>query len=171
MPAHGETGFLAVLSPDKLHCKYVAVVESENWLRFSVKLGSERPSYATGSGRAMLAYLPPYELDEVLRRARYAKITPRTVSSRRALLAGLKAVREQSVSVVDSGTVSGVVSIAAPIFRASDGAVRAAVSAGGPTERVVRRQRSVEHAVRECAEEISAILSFRGEWPRAPARG
>ena len=163
----GETGFLAVLSPDKRHCKYVAVVESENWLRFSVKLGSERPSFATGSGRAMLAYVPPRELDEVLRGLRFTKVTPNTVGSRRALIAGLKAVREQAVSVVDSGTVSGVVSVAAPIF-GMDGAVRAAVSAGGPAERVLRRQRGVERAVRECAEEISSILGFRGEWPPQP---
>jgi IclR family KDG regulon transcriptional repressor len=165
----GETGFLAVLTPDNLHCRYVAVVESENWLRFSVKLGSQRPSYATGTGRAMLAYLPKPEIDELLRRVRFEKVTPRTLSSRRALLAGLAQVRAQSISVVDSGTVNGVVSIAAPIF-GMDGVVRAAVSAGGPSERVLGHQRSVERAVRACAEEISRILGFRGQWPQLPPR-
>ncbi len=160
----GETGFLAVLTPDREFCHYVAVVETDNWLRFSVKLGSHKPAYATGSGRAMLAYLPREELEPLLDRFPFDRLTTKTVASRRALVAGLKEVRKYAVSTVDSGTVAGVVAVAAPIFGA-DGRVAAAVSVGGPTARLTDSLPTVQQAVREAAEEISAVLGYRGEWP------
>lgn len=160
----GETGFLAVLTSDRMQCRYVAVVETENWLRFSVKLGSRKPAYATGSGRAMLAFLPPAESRALIDRFDFARLTANTVSSRRALLASLKEVRSRGFSIVDSGTVAGVTSVAAPIFGA-DGHVIAALSAGGPGERISARMGMVVRAVCDGAEEISRIMGYRGDWP------
>ena len=160
----GETCFLAVLTDDNRFCKYVAVAETENWLRFSVKLGSHKPSYATGTGRAMLAYLPDDELGRLLDATRFERITSKTVGSRRALLRGLNAVRKRGASLVEGGTVSGVVSVAAPVFGV-DGRICAAVSVGGPSERLLARIQEVERAVCAAAEEISGLLGYRGEWP------
>jgi DNA-binding IclR family transcriptional regulator len=163
----GETCYLAVLTPDRLFCKYIAVVETENWLRFSVQLGSQKPAYATGSGRAMLAYLPRSVIDPLLDSFKFEPITAKTVSSRRALASSLKAVRTHGVSTVDSGTVAGVVAIAAPIFDA-DGRIAAAVTVGGPANRLADRFGAVQDAVRDGAREISRILGYRGEWPALP---
>lgn len=160
----GETCFLAVLTRDRLFCKYVAMVESDQWLRYSVKLGSLKPAYATGSGRAMLAHLPAEEVRPLLGSFKFEPITAKTITSRRALAAALKEVRQRGVSTVDSGTVADVVAVAAPIFGA-DGQVCAAVSAGGPATRITRRLPAVERAVRDSAEEISRLLGYRGAWP------
>ncbi len=158
----GETSFLAMLTADRQFCKYVAVVETDNWLRFSVKIGSQKPAYATGSGRAMLAYLPESEILQLLKRFPFEKLTPKTVTSQRSLLASLKEVRKHGVSAVDSGTVAGVLAVAAPIFGA-DGQVAAAVSAGGPTARVADHLPAVKAAVLDAAGDISRILGYRGE--------
>lgn len=163
----GETGFLAVLTPDRQFCTYVAVVETDNWLRFSVKVGSKKPAYATGSGRAMLAYLPEAEVLQRFENFNFEPITRKTVSSWRALAASFKAVRTQGMSTVDSGTVAGVTAVAAPIFGA-DGEVAAAVSVGGPTTRVADRLPALQTAVLDAAENISRILGYRGEWPCKP---
>jgi len=160
----GETCFLAVLTPDGQDCKYVAVVETDNWLRFSVKVGSHKPAYATGSGRAMLAFMPQDEVQQLLQSFPFKRLTAKTVTSRRALLASLKAVKQRGVSTVDSGTVSGVLSIGAPIFGA-DGQVVAALSVGGPTARMAERVKAFEAAVSEAAEDISRLLGYRGPWP------
>jgi len=160
----GETCFLAVLTPDRRACQYVAAVEADNWLRFSVKVGSLKPAFATGSGRAMWAWLPPSELRQLLETTSFDRLTPKTVSSRRALHTSLKEVRKRGVSVVDSGTVDGVIAIAAPIF-GSDGEVVAAASVGGPISRVGPRQREIEQAALTAAGEISGVLGFRGDWP------
>jgi DNA-binding IclR family transcriptional regulator len=160
----GETVFLSVLTRDRKFCKYVAVAESDNWLRYSVELGSQKPSYATGTGRVMLAYLPEREVKLLLDAVTFECITPGTVSSRRGLMAGLKEVRRHGVSAVDSGTVAGVVSVAAPIFDAA-GRVVAALSVGGPSARIGLHLRAIESAVRDGAEEISRVLGYGGDWP------
>lgn len=162
----GETGILAVLTADGMNCRYVSVVESGNWLRFTVQRDSLKPSYATGTGHAMLAYLPPAEVQAILGRVKFEKITHKTVASRRALLAALQQVRRDHVSTTDSGTVAGVMSVAAPIFDDS-GRVVAAVSAGGPSVRMAPQLAAIQRAVRGAAEDISRILGFAGDWPPA----
>ena len=116
------------------------------------------------TGRAMLAYLPDAEVKSLLEGVRFERITPATVSSRRVSMAGLKEVRDRGVSTVDSGTVVGVVSVAAPIFGA-DGHVIAALSIGGPSARIGRHLSAVESAVRDSAEEVSRVLGYGDEWP------
>lgn len=153
----GETCFLAVLTPDRQFCKYVAAVEADNWLRFSVRLGSLKPAYATGSGRAMLAFLPPDEVEALAQTYVFDKLTPLTVSSKTRLLASLRDVRQRGVSRVEGGTVLGVTSIAAPIF-GFGGLVEAAITAGGPSTRVSHRLDAIESAVRDAAADISALL-------------
>ncbi|GAA5233181.1 IclR family transcriptional regulator [Verticiella sediminum] len=160
----GETGFLAILTPDDRYCTYVAAVETDNWLRFSVKVGSQKPSYATGSGQAMLAYIPDARLQKLLADLEFAALTPKTVACTADLTLRLQQVRKRHVSTVDSGTVAGVTSVAAPIFSA-DGAVMAAVTVGGPTSRVNKSLEAVEDAVRASAIDISRILGYRGQWP------
>lgn len=157
----GETTFLSVLTGDSMHCRYLQVVESGNWLRFSVQPNSIKPAYATGTGRAMLAHLPKDELDAILARVQFEKLTRKTVSSRSALLAALARVRREGISVSDSGTVSQVMSVAAPIFDAQ-GKVIAAISAGGPTVRMAPQQKAIERVVLSTAEDISRDLGFAG---------
>lgn len=80
----GETVFLAELSGDKRQSVYIAAVETDNWLRFNVKVGTQRPAYSTGSGQAMLAFLPRDELAAATEGLHFDRITSRTISSRRA---------------------------------------------------------------------------------------
>jgi len=162
----GETAILAVLSGDGLNCRYVSVIESGNWLRFSVEVNSHRPAYATGTGHALLAWLPPADLNAVLERIKFEKLTAKTVASKRALQNTLREVRRAGVSVSDSGTVADVLSVAAPIFDA-DGRIFAAISAGGPTARMMPHLSSIRSAVCSAAEDVSRILGYEGEWPVA----
>jgi DNA-binding IclR family transcriptional regulator len=156
----GETVFLAELSADRRDSVYIAAVETDNWLRFSVKVGTRRPAYATGSGQAMLAFLPRDALAAATAGLRFDPITSRTITSKRALVTALAEVRRSGVSVVDSGTVAGVTSVAAPIFEA-EGAVRAAVIAGGPSDRMARRLGDIRQAVKTAGLEISSLLGYR----------
>jgi DNA-binding IclR family transcriptional regulator len=165
----GETSLLAVLTPDRRHCRYVATVETDNWLRFSVEVGSLRPAYSTGSGRAMLAHLSANELRQALSSVRFERITPMTVASAEDLLAALRETRRRGVSVVDGGTVAGVVSVAAPIL-GERGRVAAAVTVGGPTARIAPQLDAVADAVCAAAFEISRMLGYPGKWPPKGAR-
>ena len=162
----GETALCAELTPDRRSCRYIASAETKNWLRFSVPIGSLRDAYATGSGQAMLAFLSEEELSSALSGMRFERITPRTISSKVALLRVLKKIRTSGVSSVDSGTVAGVTAIAAPIFN-SAGQCIAAITLGGPTARLERQTKEIERMVCEAAEQASRVIGFTGQWPGA----
>lgn len=160
----GETALLAVLTADRRSCRYVATIETENWLRFSVPVGSLKPAYATGSGQAMLAYLDDDALRAALDGVRFERITPRTVATRAELVRALRRVRERGVGSVDGGTVAGVISIAAPVVDAAGHCV-GAVTVGGPTSRLETRIADIEREVADAGLQASRLLGYLGDWP------
>ncbi len=165
----GETALCAQLTTDLKSCRYVASAETRNWLRFSVPVGSLRPAYATGSGRAMLAFLPKHDLRTALAGVRFERITLRTVRSRAELLRDLVQIRKRGVSAVDSGTVAGVMALASPIFD-SAGACIAAITVGGPSARLERCLPDLEACVMEAAQRSSRMMGYARGWPPASHR-
>ncbi len=127
------------------------------------------PAYLSGSGKAMLAWLPT---DEVRRRfadrpghAPAPRKGPRDVD---ALLKELALARRRGYSVDDEGVREGVYSFGAPVFDASGEAVAGVV---GLHQQGAARQRRAAAAIatRRCA--VAAELSRRIGGDAAAARG
>src|SRR5579884_3633380 len=76
----GETVHLGVL--DRHDVVYIEKVESEHAVRMFSRIGSTMPAYSTGVGKAILASLPPDELEQALPERLEAR-TPRTTSRTR----------------------------------------------------------------------------------------
>ena len=155
----GETVHLAVL--DGVEVVYLDRIESQNTLRLFSRIGRRNWAHTTSSGKAILAYSRP-EVVEAVIEAGLPKVTSRTITSRRALLATLEKARNDGyVHSLDESEV-GVSSVAAPIF-GHLGTVVAAISVAGPSARltpsVVPR---VAFQVRDAAAEISRSMGFRG---------
>ncbi len=74
------------------------------------------PSYATSLGKALLAHLPPPELEAMLSRLRLEPLTPRSITSRSALEAALDEVRRQGYAVDRGEFHRDVLCVAAPIL-------------------------------------------------------
>ncbi len=100
-------------------------------LEYSLHAGSRLPSYCSATGKALIAFLPRTDLDRLLDRMEFVRRGPKTVTSRRALLADLEQVRCTGVAVNDEELDSGLRSIAAPI-RSRSGEVVAAVNVAIP---------------------------------------
>ncbi len=120
-----ETVVLSVLSGTE--ALYVAVRNSARPLGLAFNVGMRLPAYLSGSGKAMLAFLPR---EEVRRRfaaglgTRLTKKGPRSVD---ALLKELALTRKRGYSIDEEAVREGVISFGAPVFGAS-GEVVAAVS-------------------------------------------
>jgi DNA-binding IclR family transcriptional regulator len=82
----------------------------------------------------MLATLPDVALLELYPQELLERVTRRTVASRRTLLRRMAEIRERGYAVNDGESEDDVVAVAAAI-RASDGAVRGAVTIAGPATR------------------------------------
>jgi IclR family transcriptional regulator, pca regulon regulatory protein len=100
-------------------------------LEFTLHAGSRIPAYCSATGKVLLAYLPHTDLEQLLQRIELIQRGPRTLTSRKALLAELGQVRRSGIATNDEELESALRSIAAPV-RARSGEVVAAINVAIP---------------------------------------
>jgi len=156
----GETVFLGTLGGDGLSVVYVDKVESEHIIRYAAGVGDRRPLHATSSGKAILAFLPPEQREQILRALPLARHTERTVTSPAALRAGLDEIQRAGACVSLDEMVRGAAGVAAPILD-RQGRVAGVCTVAGPTDRVRPQVRQLTAEVKRTAGMISALLGHR----------
>jgi len=146
-----------------------AIQRGQREIDLDLHVGSRLPAYCTSMGKVLLAGLSGDELDDALGGTPLERCGPNTLTTRAALIAELKRVREQGFAVNNEELAHGLRSIAAPV-RGSAGAVVAAVnvaahrSSGSMQELVTR----LSPALRTAVGAISAQVGYRG--PDGPER-
>ena len=120
-----ETIVLSVLSGTE--ALYVAVRNSARPLGLAFNVGMRLPAYLSGSGKAMLAFLPAHEVRRRFATGLGKRLTKKGTRSVDTLLKELALTRKRGYSIDDEGVREGVVSFGAPVFDAA-GEVVAAVS-------------------------------------------
>lgn len=161
-----ELVHLAVLDgPDVITVERVAGTHA---VSLQTDIGERRPAYCTASGKAMLAWLPDGEVDQVMARGT-PPVTARTITTPEAMRRHLTLVREAGYAVDDEERIAGVRCVAAPIFDL-DGHIAGAVSIAAPTSRMPRqRTAACGTGVRSAAAAISRQLGYSES--RAPGIG
>jgi DNA-binding IclR family transcriptional regulator len=128
----GETVNLGVQQFDKV--TYIEVVPSEFALRLQESRGATVPVHASALGKAILAFSPQGQVEQLVRHHHLDVITPNTITRPEDLLAEIKRVRTSGI-VFDRGEGSLLaVCIGAPILDPKGQAV-AAMSISGPASR------------------------------------
>jgi IclR family KDG regulon transcriptional repressor len=155
----GETVQVAVL--DGREVVYVERLDSPNTLRLFIEVGRRNAAHSTGCGKALLAFLPPDQLERVLRNWKMEAKTPHTITDVAALRDDLAVARRRGYAVNRRESEVGIISVAAPIRDVSGRAV-AAVSVAGPAERLEPHELKVAQATIECAALTSRRLGYRG---------
>ncbi len=159
----GETVHVSVL--DGLEVVYVERRESPGAVQMFGRIGNRGSAYSTGSGKVLLAFLPPDELERRLAGVRLARRTPYTITSKDQLRAELGRIRARGWAENVNEAQAGFASVAAPIWNRS-GEVVAAVSVAGPVQRFSGESlRRFTRPVTECAALISRRLGW-GELAR-----
>ncbi len=97
----------------------------------NLHIGSRLPAYCSATGKALLAFLPQPDLDQLLDRIDLVQYGPRTLTSKAALLTDLGHVRRSGIAVNDEELESSLRSIAVPV-RSRSGEVIAAVNVAIP---------------------------------------
>lgn len=152
-----ETIHLAV--PIGIEVVYIDKVDSPRSLRMFSRIGSRAPMYCTALGKAILAYSNSTLVDEVLE-AGLSPHTPHTITTRDALLADLKKVRQRGYALDAQENELGVCCIGTPIFDYS-GQVVGAISISGPAERMTAaRQREFGPAIRDTGLRLSKRMGY-----------
>lgn len=97
-------------------------------------IGQRIHLHNTALGKAILAYLPESEVDEIIDEHGLPRTTPNTITTREELSEELATVREEGVSFDDEARVEGLRCVAVPIVNNND-QVEGAISVSGPTSR------------------------------------
>jgi IclR family pca regulon transcriptional regulator len=127
-------------------------------------VGSRLPAYCTSMGKVLLAHREPAVLSALLDRTDFARRGPKTITSRKQLLAALATVRQNGIAVNDEELAPGLRSFAAPIRDRSGNVIAAVNIAVHLTTWNTPVEAAVEHfggPLHRTASEISARLGYR----------
>jgi DNA-binding IclR family transcriptional regulator len=154
-----ETVQLTLL--DGCEVLYIDGFESSRQLRTFFRLGDRAPVHCTALGKAILAFLPRKEIDQIIRAAGLSRFTPHTLTDKRLLVEELEQTAARGYSVDNMEHEDGVRCIGAPV-RSSEGKVVAALSVSGPAQRLLpERDKAIARLVVDAADEISRRLGYK----------
>jgi DNA-binding IclR family transcriptional regulator len=160
MEACGETVLLAELAADRRHAIYVDLVESPKSVRFSVSVGTQRPLYASSSGRLLLAHMVAHERNDYLSAVKFKKWTNATITNPTALRKCLIETVENGIAETYGDFTPDASGFSAPLFN-SDGEVVAALTIAVPISRAMREKEHFAKVVINSAAEISKTLGYK----------
>ncbi|CRK56580.1 Transcriptional regulator, IclR family [Alloactinosynnema sp. L-07] len=153
------TGTLHIAILDGPDVLYIERREGPGTIPVFRSVGARNAAHATSSGKVLLAYLPAEQRDRLIEGMRLTPKTPRTLTSRAALIAELTTVRQQGFAENRGESQAGMCSIAAPV-RDPLGRVVASVSVAQFVEDVDAGLRHLARHVVETAARISAGLGW-----------
>lgn len=140
---------------------YIDKIDCNNSLIGASNVGKRAPMHCTGVGKAMLAYLPEEYLNQYLRFP-MKKLTPKTITTKAALLKELEDVRAAGIAMDREEIEDGLTCIAAPIMQ-KDGLPELAISLSFPYGRVKNVDlQQVKNELLACTQALSARLGYRG---------
>jgi DNA-binding IclR family transcriptional regulator len=152
-----ETANLAVL--DGLHVVYVDQVTPVQTVVMASWVGRRSPAHASSSGKVLLAFGDPADVDALLSRPLEA-LTEKTLTDPVQVRATIERVRERGYARSSGELEDGLVSIAAPVL--VDSTAVAAVSLSGPSFRITPRdQPNLTRLVVDTATAISHRIAGR----------
>lgn len=157
----GETVNLNVARDGHRVC--IEKVESHQDVRHFVEVGKQLPIYCGASGKVLMAYMEPDEVEEIVRRTGLSPYTSRTIADPEALRQELAAIRRRGYATSASERVEGASSVSAPV-RDSTGRVVASLTISGPSFRFTpEKVLDFVDKVLQAASELSRILGYRGD--------
>lgn len=128
-----ETVSLAIL--DGVDIIHIDKAESPHLLRMDLSVGRRIPSYYSGLGKVMLAYMSDREVRKLYRGIKFEPRTPKTIKTLSALIQALRQIRKDGYYINNEEYELGIRGVAVPIFNYTQNCV-AAIGFAGPTLRM-----------------------------------
>lgn len=151
---YNEAVNLAKLDKDKI--VYIHKIESSTTLKLDLKLGSRHPTYCTGLGKVLLAYLEEDELNFYLKRVKLKKFTSNTITHQEKLKEELILIRQQGYAFDNEEYIQGVCCLAAPV-RDYTNKVCVALSIAIPSVRL--KDNEISFVIKDLINTANSIIS------------
>jgi len=132
--------------------------------KFSADLGTRLPLHTAAPSKAILAFLPEDERDQLLSAISFTRFNKNTITSIKDLNRELEQVRERGYGIDTGEQMTGIHCVAAPIFNRY-GYPIASIWFTGPTDRIgLAAIPKTAAQVMQHAEQISSRLGHSGQF-------
>jgi len=159
----GETAHLCILDGGEV--LYLDKDEPPRTMRIPSTVGKRNPAHCTAVGKALLAFLPEDELEEIVQRHGLRAYTRHTITTLAELERELALIRQRGYAIDDEEFEEGLKCIGAPV-RDYSGHVVASVSIAGPAFRMTEDKIPLlVHSVLEVTHALSTELGYQGLQP------
>jgi len=149
----GETVDLSVLEGDQVRVLYL--IPTQHQLRAIADVGAAFPLHCSSKGKALLAAMDDEEIDAVLPKS-LKRYNERTITTRAALLAELREIRETGIAYDLQEHVPGI--CAAAIAAQDPFGAPFAISIPIPSQRFVTAKATISKALLEVRAELHAVF-------------
>lgn len=137
--------------------------EQDGPLRVVQRIGESRPVYCTAVGKVLAAGLSEPDLEELIERTDFQRITPKTIISPVAFRKEMARIKKKGLALDDEEHIKGVRCLAAPV-RDYSGETRAALCVVGPKDNLSpKRMVKVQQHLISIAAALSARLGFESQ--------
>ncbi len=158
-----ETVHLCVLDGGEV--LYLDKFEPSRSVRMASRIGRRNPAHCTAVGKAILAWLPEGEVDQILQKRGLQRLTKNTITTPAELKADLKTIRRRGFSIDNEEVEEGVRCVGAAVLDHA-GRPLAAISISAPSFRMgLEKIDIVAGPVCRAAKMLSEESGYRGPWP------
>lgn len=155
-----ETSVLCAFNPTSRNGSIIEVMLTSHPLRFAVEVGMELALPWGSLGQAMLAYLPPDDVDAVLAAATVGPLSGRPLAPRAEVLTELERIRQRGYADYFDPSFD-VAGVAAPLFGRA-GALLGCIGITMPSQRFeLHDRREMAGGVSEAAKALSELLALQ----------
>ncbi len=156
--AHDESVNLGIR--DGIEVVYIERLAGNQSLGIHGHIGKRAPLHCTGLGKALLAWLPPEEVESLIAQCNFTALTEKTITDPQQYRDELQRTRERGFAIDDEENELGGRCVAAPIFD-HRGHTVAAISISVPLPRIPpARIPEFGDSVRATAKAISTRLGY-----------
>jgi DNA-binding IclR family transcriptional regulator len=138
-----------------------SVGEGQGLLGVQLRRGASLPAHATALGKVLLGGLDAKLLREMLASTTLAKLTPKTITSKRAFTTEVAEAKEQGFALEQEEAEQGTVSIAVPVFDSDGDQVAALGLVGHLPEVSTKELQSSLAALKDAADAIGQRVGGR----------
>lgn len=142
-------------------CVALEQVLGSHHFKFSLDRGARLPLHTSAPGKAILAYLPGNERDNIIAKMPFTKFNSKTIVNSKAFRKELENIRKSGYGVDQGEELTGIHCIAAPVFN-KYGYPIASIWTTGPTDRLKKANfDEIGKEVKKHAAIISKRLGFK----------
>jgi DNA-binding IclR family transcriptional regulator len=154
----GLASLLGVRDGDQFVC--IEKIEGTSQIVLASHVGKRMYLHQGAAPKALLAYLPESQVEEVLNSAGLPALTENTITSLSVLKQELARIRGQGYAIDNQEVGIGIRGVGAPLFD-HNGAVVGAVGVGGSVFEIDQNLKATIVAVESCAAQISERLGYQ----------